>query len=55
MMLTLQISKNNYEYFDNFIPGWRVPVAAAHPIMGGMAPTTDPTHVLTTLNLFIGV
>jgi hypothetical protein len=31
------------------------PVAAVYPIMGGIAPTTAPTHVFHTLRCFIGV
>ena len=37
-------------------PGSRdPPEAEAHPMRGGMAPTTDPTHVLYTVSRFIGV
>lgn len=32
-----------------------MPVQAVQPIMGGIAPTIDPTHVLAILYLFIGV
>ena len=31
------------------------PELAIHPIMGGMAPTIEPTHVLAMENRFIGV
>lgn len=37
------------------VPGSRHPVAAVQPMMGGMAPTTDPTQVLVMLSLLSGV
>ena len=36
-------------------PICNVPVAAAQPIIGGMAPTTAPSDVLDVLRRFIGV
>lgn len=37
------------------LPSSSPPVQAAQPIIGGMAPTNDPTHVLMTLMRFSGV
>ena len=36
-------------------PGSSLPAAAAQPMSGGMAPTTAPTQVFTTLICFSGV
>ena len=45
------------KYFNNHkhLPGSSAPVQAVQPIMGGMAPTTDPTHVLAMERRFMGV
>ena len=39
----------------NLSPASREPVAAVHPITGGIAPTTDPTQVLNQCLRFNGV
>ena len=36
-------------------PLWMSPMHAVHPMIGGIAPTTDPTHVFAMDHLFMGV
>ena len=39
----------------SFVPVSSVAVAAAQPIIGGIAPTTAPSDVLSVLSRFMGV